>query len=32
MINIFHVTAAVDPNPGNWITEACVLVKEKELN
>lgn len=32
MINIFHVTAAVDPNPDNWITEACVVVKEKELN
>lgn len=30
MINIFHVTAAVEPNPEHWITDACVVVKEKE--
>lgn len=30
MINIFHVTSATESNPENWITEACVVVKEKE--
>lgn len=30
MINIYHVTAAQDPNPDNWLTEACLVVKNKE--
>ncbi|MGX7025273.1 MerR family transcriptional regulator [Vagococcus hydrophili] len=30
MINIYHVTAAQDPNPDNWLTEACLVVKTKE--
>ena len=31
MINIFHVTAAQEKNPNNWITEACIVIKEKEM-
>ena len=31
MINIFHITAAQDENPNNWITEACIVIKEKEM-
>lgn len=29
MFNIYHVSPAQDPNPENWITEACYQVKKK---
>lgn len=32
MINIYHVTQAQDPNPDNWITESCLVVKPKEVH
>lgn len=28
MLNISHVSPAQDPDPANWVTEACILIKE----
>lgn len=28
MFNIYHVSPAQDPNPDNWITEACFCLKK----
>ena len=30
MFNIYHVSPAQDPNPENWITEACFPVKNQK--
>lgn len=29
MLNIFHVSAAQNPNPDEWITEACYAIQKK---
>ncbi|MBC1502052.1 MerR family transcriptional regulator [Listeria weihenstephanensis] len=29
MFNIYHVSIATDPNPQNWVTEACFPIKEQ---
>lgn len=29
MMNIYHVSPAQDPNPDNWITEACFVITKK---
>ncbi|EUJ22718.1 MerR family transcriptional regulator [Listeria grandensis FSL F6-0971] len=28
MFNIYHVSIATEPNPENWVTEACFPIKE----
>ncbi|MBC1514164.1 MerR family transcriptional regulator [Listeria booriae] len=29
MFNIYHVSIATEPNPQNWVTEACFPIKEQ---
>lgn len=29
MFNIYHVSIATEPNPENWVTEACFPIKEE---
>ncbi|MGI6664479.1 MAG: MerR family transcriptional regulator [Christensenellaceae bacterium] len=29
MMNIYHVSPGQDPNPENWVTEACIAVEKK---